>query len=392
MTSDDVTNAALATLTASSTPVTSTPVTTRRMTNAMGPSPILFIDRDGTLIEEPPDQQVDRLDKIKLCAGVIPALLQLRAAGYSLVMISNQDGLGTVSFPKLDFKIPHQWLLEMFASQGIIFDGIEICPHLPEDECGCRKPRLGLVSDYLRQNRVDFSQSYVIGDRKSDQYLAENMGLPGILYHPIQKDWPSIVAQLTQGHRRAQLERSTAETQVRVTVDLDQYRPSAITTGIGFFDHMLQQIAVHAGIGLTLELQGDLEIDDHHSVEDAALTLGQALYQALGPKQSIDRYGQVGFALPMDESRAQVLLDLSGRAHLRFDAIFQRAQVGSMATEMVEHFFKSLSDTLKCSLHIKAEGDNDHHCIEAIFKAFGRALRQAITLNSNVTSSKGVLM
>ena len=353
---------------------------------------ILFIDRDGTLNVEPADHQVDDLAKVRLVSGVIPALLALKDAGYRFVMVSNQDGLGTASFPAEAFERCHTFILEIFESQGIEFEAVFICPHFAEDNCDCRKPRPGLLSRYLAATSIDLESSAVIGDRDTDLSLAENIGVRGFLVDPergYEYSWDGIRAALVSADRAASLGRKTRETDIELSVNLDETGPIAATTGIGFFDHMLEQIAKHGGFSLRLTCSGDLDVDAHHTVEDVAICLGQAIRQALGDKRGIGRYG---FLLPMDESWARVSLDLSGRGVFRFKGKFSMTQVGALPTEMVPHFFQSFAEALGAALHIRVKGDNNHHKIEACFKSVGRALRQAIKSDgAELPTTKGVL-
>ncbi len=353
---------------------------------------VLFLDRDGTLNVEPPDFQVDALDKVRLVPGVIPALLALRDAGYRFVMVTNQDGLGSASFPREAFDACHAQIVDLLDSQGIHFDEVFICPHMPDDGCGCRKPETGLLTRYLARTDLDIDACAVIGDRETDMQLAENIGVRGFLIDadgPWEATWDGIRAALLSAERTAEVVRKTKETDIRVRVNLDEASPVAINTGIGFYDHMLEQIAKHGAFSLTLECAGDLVVDEHHTVEDTAICLGQALRAALGDKRGIGRYG---FLLPMDESRAQVALDLSGRGAFRFDGDFERETVGELSTEMVPHFFRSLAETLGAALHIEVSGENTHHMIEACFKGTGRVLREAVRVqDTDMPSTKGVL-
>jgi imidazoleglycerol-phosphate dehydratase/histidinol-phosphatase len=352
----------------------------------------LFVDRDGTLIEEPPDEKIDRLDKIKLLPGVIPALLELQRAGLKLVMVTNQDGLGTPSLPTEDFEQSHRFVLDLFDSQGIGFDAVFICPHYKHENCACRKPGLGMVEEYVRAHPIDKARSFMIGDRDTDLEFAENLGITGLrvlIGGTAEQRWPAIAARILGSVRHARVERATRETRIVVSVDLSREGPSRIATGLGFLDHMLEQVAKHAGFAMELDCAGDLEVDEHHTVEDCALALGTALREALGDKAGIARYG---FLLPMDEAEAEIAIDLSGRPFFVWEGRFQRERVGDLPTELVPHFFRSLSETLGASIHIRVRGENAHHMIESCFKGVGRSLRQAIRREGNVLpSTKGVL-
>ena len=350
---------------------------------------ILFIDRDGTLIVEPADEQIDSLEKLELIAGVIPALLELSRAGYEFVIVSNQDGLGTDSYPTEDYEIPQRKMLDLFESQGITFSAVHVDPHFEHDNAPTRKPGIGMVLDYLKSGELDLDDSWVIGDRETDLQLAENMGIGGLRLGQKFEDWASITHRLVNRPRQAEISRKTSETDIRVFVDLDAAGQSNVETGIGFFGHMLDQLAKHGDFRLDLSCTGDLEIDEHHTVEDCALALGQALNAALGDRRGIGRYG---FVLPMDESLASVAIDLSGRPAFVFEAEFPRDVVGGLSTEMVRHFFASLSQSLGAAIHMEVNGENTHHMVEGLFKAAGRALKPALAREGNeMPSTKGVL-
>jgi imidazoleglycerol-phosphate dehydratase / histidinol-phosphatase len=353
---------------------------------------IVFLDRDGTLNEEVPDEQVDSLAKVRLMPGVIPALLQLKQAGFAFVVVTNQDGLGTPRFPREAFEQAHRFILDLFSSQGIEFEAVFVCPHFKRENCPCRKPKLGMLKSWLDANPLDRQRSFMIGDRDTDLEFAANLEVTGLkicLEGDAQQTWPAIAARILGQARHAQVRRKTQETDVAVDVDLSREGPISIATGIGLFDHMLEQIAKHGGFALNLKCSGDLHIDEHHTIEDCALALGAALREALGDKRGIARYG---FLLAMDEAEAQVALDLSGRPFFVWQGTFNRERVGELPTELVPHFFRSLAQSLGAALHLSVRGENSHHMIEACFKGVGRSLRQAIRPDGiGLPSTKGTL-
>lgn len=351
---------------------------------------ILFIDRDGTLIKEPADQQIDSLLKFALLPGVISALKQLVAQGYKLVMVSNQDGLGGPHYPITAYNSYQQLLIDILASENIVFDAVRICPHLANEGCSCRKPGLGLVLDYLRSQEIDRERSYVIGDRDTDLKFAQQLGIKGLKIGSEQTpDWSGVLTAILDRPRCYQMHRTTNETAITVTIDLDRGNDVRINTGIAFFDHMLEQLARHSGMGLVLAAQGDLQVDEHHTIEDTALAMGATLKEALGDKLGIGRYG---FVLPMDEALATVAIDLSGRPCAAIEANFITPRVGDFSTEMFKHFLQSFAHSLSAALHVKVTGENTHHMFEAVFKGLGRALRQAIQrVDQQLPSTKGVL-
>lgn len=370
----------------------------------------LFIDRDGTLVVEPPvDYQLDSLEKLQFVPKVFRNLSFIREKlDFEWVMVTNQDGLGTDSFPEETFWPAHNKMLQAFAGEGIVFDAICIDRSFPEENLPTRKPGTAMLTAYL-DGSYDMSASFVIGDRLTDMQLARNLGCRGILYGDssmqvavdeaglaevcvlITDDWDKISEYLFAGERRTEVRRTTSETDVFVSLNLDGNGRGDISTGIGFFDHMLDQIARHSGIDLTVRCQGDLQVDEHHTIEDTGIALGEAIARALGDKRGIERYG---FCLPMDDSLCTVALDFGGRAWLVWNAVFYREKIGDMPTEMFLHFFKSLSDAARMNLTVKAEGENEHHKIEGIFKAFARSLKMALRrdiFHYELPSTKGLL-
>ncbi|MET0890823.1 MAG: bifunctional histidinol-phosphatase/imidazoleglycerol-phosphate dehydratase HisB [Stenotrophomonas maltophilia] len=356
-------------------------------------TPILFVDRDGTLIEEPADFQIDAYEKLRFVREVIPAMLKLRDAGYQFVIVSNQDGLGTEGYPQASFDGPNDLMLQIFASQGITFRDVLIDGTWPQDNAPTRKPGIGLMLPYLQDRSIDWARSAMVGDRLTDIQFAENMKIRGFQLRTEQFggdwDWTSIAHELADAPRRATVQRNTKETRIRVEVDLDRTAEPQTHTGLPFFDHMLEQIGKHGGFALSVQAEGDLHIDEHHTIEDTGLALGQALREALGDKRGIGRYG---FTLPMDETLASAALDFSGRPYFVFEGEFKRERVGDMPTELVPHFFRSLCDAAGLNLHLSVRGDNDHHKVEACFKALARALRQALPRQGTaLPSTKGAL-
>ena len=331
------------------------------------PLKVLFIDRDGTIIFEPDDFQVDDLSKVKFVPNVIGTLKELKNEGYELVMVSNQDGLGTESFPEARFEACQQFMLDTLSSEDVTFKEIFICAHFENDKCDCRKPKTGLLSEFLTHNNIDTSRSYVIGDRDTDLQLAQKINLPGIKIDPKKENaWLEIKQEIMSLDKKSSVNRKTNETEITSTVDLSS-------------DQRIE-----------IKCEGDLHIDEHHTVEDVAITLGDALSRALSTKAGIERYG---FTLPMDDAKCSVAIDLSGRPFFKFDGEFTRESIGGLPTELIIHFFYTISQHLKANIHISVTGDDDHHKAEACFKCFGRAFSQAInkTEATGVPSTKGTL-
>lgn len=359
---------------------------------------VLFIDRDGTIIIEPGDKQIDSLEKLTFFPAAITNLSRIaRETDYELVMVSNQDGLGTESFPEDTFWPVQNKILEILRGEGVVFSEIFIDRSVPSQNAPTRKPGTAMLVRYLAQG-INLESSYVIGDRQTDIELARNIGCKSILIDTVSSpeaalttmDWNEIYAYLKNQPRKAKAERKTSETEIFTEINLDGTGKSSISTGIGFLDHMLDQVARHGNIDLTIRIKGDLHIDEHHTIEDLAIVLGEAFLKALGSKKSIERYS---FVLPMDDCLAQVALDFGGRPWLVWDVQFGREKIGEMPAEMFFHFFKSFSDSARCNLNIKAEGENEHHKAEAIFKAFAKAIRMAVKKsdNYNMPSTKGSL-
>ena len=353
---------------------------------------ILFIDRDGTLIEEPADEQIDAFEKLKFVKGVFRNLSFIRQnLDFEFVMVSNQDGLGTDSFPEDTFWPVHNFILQTLEGEGITFDDILIDPHFAEDNAPTRKPNTGLVEKYMSNPAYDIAGSYVIGDRETDRTFARNIGCKSLILSDEGMSWDKICELLFAGERTAEVNRKTKETDIHIKVNLDGTGKCDISTGLGFFDHMLEQIGKHGMIDLTIQTKGDLHVDEHHTIEDTAIALGECILTALGDKRGIERYG---YCLPMDDCLCSVALDFGGRPWLVWDAEFKREKVGEMPTEMFLHFFKSLSDAAKMNLNIKAEGQNEHHKIEGIFKALARSLKMAVRrdiYHYELPSTKGML-
>ncbi len=361
---------------------------------------VAFVDRDGTLIVEPDDHQIDSLEKLRFVPGIVGGLSTLLRHGFELVMVTNQDALGSAGYPLETFERIQDRLLGLLEGEGIRFAQILICPHVSEDGCDCRKPRTGLVEPYLAANDVDLDRSFVVGDRRSDVAFARALGCRSARLSTeadpeadfVSNSFADICRHIVRHARSARVERKTSETSIVVEVALDGVGAASVSTGIGFFDHMLEQIARHASIDLSVAVEGDLYVDEHHTVEDTGLALGEAIDHAIGDKRGIGRYG---FLLPMDDALARVALDLGGRPFLDFDVAFSRERVGELPTELVEEFFRALSQSMRANIHVTSTARNDHHRIEAIFKAFARSLRQAIALDVDgdaaLPTTKGVL-
>jgi imidazoleglycerol-phosphate dehydratase/histidinol-phosphatase len=361
---------------------------------------VVILDRDGTIIVEPPDEQIDSLEKLELIPGVIEGLRLLRDKGFELVLVTNQDGLGTDRFPQSSFDAPQEKLLRILRGEGITFSHIFICPHIPTDQCGCRKPKTGLVANYVKEKTLDLRRTFVIGDRETDVQFGKNIGCQTIRLGGTKESKADIIADtfldacrhVASSLRTAHIDRTTNETSIAVDVTLDGTGLYNVNTGLGFFDHMLAQLSKHSLVDIKLSVKGDLHVDEHHTIEDTGLALGEAIRQALGDKRGLERYG---FLLPMDESLAQVAIDLGGRPFFMFQGTFERERVGEFPTELVDDFFRAFADGLRANLHITVQGRNDHHKIEAIFKGVAKTLKQAVAIDPRASgllpSTKGSL-
>ena len=371
---------------------------------------VIFLDRDGTLIKEPPDDyQVDSLEKLEFLPGVFRNLYKLRQyTDYELVVVSNQDGMGTPSFPEDDFKLPHDKFISAFKNEGVSFDAVHIDPSLPAEQSPNRKPGTGMLSGYI-QGDYDLENSFVIGDRITDIEMAKNLGSKAIVYGDqemmemlrekglsthialVSDDWDNIYRFIRADLRRSRVKRVTGETEITVEVSLDGEGRTDISTGLGFFDHMLDQLGRHGGLDLMVKATGDLNVDEHHTIEDTALALGEAILEALGNKKGVERYS---FVLPMDDALATVALDFGGRSWIEWNVDFSREMIGDVPTEMFFHFFKSFSDAAKCNLNIESTGKNEHHKIESVFKGFAKAIKKAAMLDpdsNRLPTTKGKL-
>lgn len=358
----------------------------------MKPQRLLFIDRDGTLIEEPADEQIDSFDKLRFVKGVLRNLLFIcNKLDFRLVMVSNQDGLGTDSFPEETFWPVHNFVLRTLEGEGIVFDDQLIDRHFPEDNSPMRKPGIGMLMEYINNPEYDLANSYVIGDRDTDRQLAENLGCKALILGHDGVTWDKIAEILFAGERIAEFSRKTNETDIYVKLNIDGTGKCDISTGLGFFDHMLEQIGRHGMMDLTVHTDGDLNVDEHHTIEDTAIAIGECIANALGDKRGIERYG---YCLPMDDCTCLVTLDFGGRPWINWHVDFHREKIGDVPTEMFFHFFKSLSDSARMNIDIRAEGENEHHKIEGVFKAMARAIRMAVhrdIFHYELPSTKGML-
>jgi len=352
---------------------------------------IIFTDRDGTLIYEPvKTKQIKSLEEMYFVKGVISALKRFKEAGYALVVVTNQDALGSAKNPRKTYEQINKKMFDVFASENIFFDAVLECPHNASDNCSCRKPKAKLGLDYIKNNPADFSSSYMVGDRDTDVLFGENLGVKSFKL-TWDFTWEDIADAILLKPRRSVIDRKTAETAVKISLNLDGKGKTDISTGIKFFDHCLEQLGKHGGFDLKIKCKGDLDVDEHHTIEDTALALGAAFKEALGDKRGIERYAWER-VLVMDEAKAELSMDISGRPALVFKASFDKDYAGGMPTDMVEHFFRSFCAAAGVNLHVKLEGGNTHHKIEACFKAFARVLRDAVKVTGfGISSTKGVL-